>query len=947
MDGRIDTAAITTPPRLALDADALLAYVSRHVPAVRRAGRRKVRSLIVSQFGHGQSNPTYKVTCADASGAPVPNLTFVLRKKPPGKILRSAHAVEREHAVQSALGALRRGGAGGDVPVPTMLALCEDPSVVGTPFYLMSFVDGHVFTKPGLDSLPSPAHRRAVYDAMADTLGALHRIDPGRIGLGSFGSGSIGQSVNPVKVNPVNPSTGRSGSGGASWSERQLERWARQYSLSLVGDADPEPAVTALVDWLRANRPVAEPGGRLVHGDFRLDNIVFESPVGPGPAGTGKDDGDEHKDKDEPAPGRGVLAVLDWELSTLGSPYGDVAYCCMPYHLPPASSSSGAPAAYPAFAGSIPPDGVPTEAEFVHRWCVASGLPNPRTRTERVAGDPKGAKKPVWPFYVALSLFRGAAILAGVRARASAGNASAANAAEAGSLVETLAARALVVAGVPVGSIPRPVRSGGGGGGGDANGNDVGLTFVRGMEPSERAASLLVKLRAFMSDHVYPAEPILEAHAASDRRWEVHPKVEELKALAKAAGLWNLWLPRDSGRLLKIAPRAGEDQSEVGAWMRGPGLTNLEYAHLAGCMGASVWASEFFNCSAPDTGNMEVLLRYGTQAQQERWLRPLLLGTIRSCFAMTEPAVASSDATNVTSSIVRRGDSYVVNGRKWWTSGACDPRCELAIFMGKTTPDNTPGVPKHRQQTMVLVPMRTKGVTVVRPLPVFGYDDAPHGHAETTFEDVVVSAKDAELLGEGRGFEIAQGRLGPGRLHHCMRLIGMGERALTLAARRAESRVAFGQVSRRKARLLSSQTGPIVPSRLSPACGLFFTSQPPPLSPVRSQPLSRNASVLQTLGRARVTLDGARLATLDAARRLDAEGNKAAKGAIAACKVAAPAAAIAVIDAAIQIHGALGVCDDTPLARMFAGARTLRLADGPDEVHLETIAKLEVRRSRM
>ena len=389
MDGRIDTAAITTPPRLALDADALLAYVSRHVPGVRRAGRRKVRSLIVSQFGHGQSNPTYKLTCADASGAPIPNLTFVLRKKPPGKILRSAHAVEREHAVQSALGALRRGGAGGgDVPVPTMLALCEDPSVVGTPFYLMSFVPGHVFTKPGLDALPSPAHRRAVYDAMADTLGALHKIDPELIGLGSFGSG--GKSLSSGRGS--SPGSGP-GSGGASWSERQLERWARQYSLSLVGDADPEPVVTALIEWLRANRPVAEPGGKLVHGDFRLDNIVFESPVGPGPAGTGKDDKDKYKDK--PAPGRGVLAVLDWELSTLGAPYGDVAYCCMPYHLPPASASGGAPAAYPAFAGSIPPSGVPTEAEFVHRWCVASGLPNPRTRTERVAGDPRGAKKPV------------------------------------------------------------------------------------------------------------------------------------------------------------------------------------------------------------------------------------------------------------------------------------------------------------------------------------------------------------------------------------------------------------------------------------------------------------------------------------------------------------------------------------------------------------------------
>ena len=242
-----------------------------------------------------------------------------------------------------------------------------------------------------------------------------------------------------------------------------------------------------------------------------------------------------------------------------------------------------------------------------------------------------------------------------------------------------------------------------------------------------------------------------------------------------------------------------------------------------------MWASEFFNCSAPDTGNMEVLLRYGTKEQQERWLRPLLLGTIRSCFAMTEPAVASSDATNVTSSIVRRGDSYVINGRKWWTSGACDPRCELAIFMGKTTPDGTPGVPKHRQQTMVLVPMRTKGVTVVRPLPVFGYDDAPHGHAETTFEDVVVSVTDAELLGEGRGFEIAQGRLGPGRLHHCMRLIGMGERALTLAARRAEARVAFGQVSRHKTKpaYFPPQLCPIVPSLCLSHMWIIFQFSPP------------------------------------------------------------------------------------------------------------------------
>ena len=424
-----------------------------------------------------------------------------------------------------------------------------------------------------------------------------------------------------------------------------------------------------------------------------------------------------------------------------------------------------------------------------------------------------------------------------------------------------------------------------------------------GFEPSERAAALLVKLRRFMTDHVYPAEAELEAHAMTPQRWTVCPKVEELKTLAKRAGLWNLWLPVDSAELLKLP--VPNDDEEGRMLLTGPGLTNLEYAHLAGVMGASVWASEAFNCSAPDTGNMEVLLRYGTAKQQARWLAPLLRGEIRSCFAMTEPAVASSDATNIRSSIVREGDEYVINGRKWWTSGACDPRCELAIFMGKTTPDGAGGTPKHKQQSMILVPMDAPGVTVVRPLPVFGYDDAPHGHAETLFENVRVHAEDSVLLGEGRGFEIAQGRLGPGRLHHCMRLIGMGERALQLAAKRAVDRIAFGK------------------------------------------PLAANGSVLQTLGRCRVTLDGARLTTLEAARRLDEEGNKTAKGAIAACKVAAPAAALYVIDAAIQIHGALGVCDDAPLARMFAGARTLRLADGPDEVHLETIARMEVRRAKM
>ncbi len=819
----------------------------------------------MTQFGHGQSNPTYKIECLpgnDASSPPLlPLATFVLRKKPPGKILASAHAVEREFAAMRAL-------RGSPVPVPAALCLCEDAATLGTPFYLMSHAAGRVFVSPGLEDLPTPAHRTAVYREMARVLGALHRVDPDAVGLRAFGR--------PDR-----------------YSARQVERWARQYELS-----DPPPderAVRDLIAWLRANVPASEPSGRIVHGDYRLDNLVFGAAEGPGADGPGAG-----------AAAGGVVAVLDWELATIGCPYSDVAYNCMPYHLPPAEP--GAHAAYPAFAAGGPPAGVPSEREYVRWWAEAANLPNP---TEARGGGAKSA----WPFYVALSLFRGAAILAGVRHRAAMGNASAPDAAKAGTLVQTLANRALVVAGVGVpGGVPiapREMTSSS-----RAKSSYVPLAPIApGLEPSEKAAGLLVKLRAFMARHAFPAEAALERHAASETRWtSVSPVVEELKALAKRAGLWNLWLPLDSADLLKLGDADAGDTTRMNATysasdralMRGPGLTNLEYAHLAREMGASVYASEFFNCSAPDTGNMEVLLRYGTPAQQRTWLAPLLLGEIRSCFAMTEPAVASSDATNIEAAIRSDGaEFYVLDGKKWWTSGACDPRCAVAIFMGKTAPDGTPGVPKHRQQSMVLVPMDAPGVSVDRPLTVFGYDDAPHGHAVTTFRGVRVRKSDALLLGEGRGFEIAQGRLGPGRLHHCMRLLGMGERALRLAARRARERTAFGRT------------------------------------------LAENGATMQTLGRCRVALEGARLATLDAARRLDNEGNKAAKGAIAACKVAAPRAALEVIDAAIQIHGGLGVSDDAPLARMYAGARTLRLADGPDEVHLETIARMEVRRAKM
>jgi acyl-CoA dehydrogenase len=395
---------------------------------------------------------------------------------------------------------------------------------------------------------------------------------------------------------------------------------------------------------------------------------------------------------------------------------------------------------------------------------------------------------------------------------------------------------------------------------------------------SPRTRELQDKLNAFMQRHVYPAEAQYEAelaeHTRAGKRWTPLRTIEDLKLKARAEGLWNLFLPESD---------------------RGAGLTNQEYAPLAEIMGAVPWSPEVFNCSAPDTGNMEVLVRYGTPEQRKRWLEPLLDGKIRSAFAMTEPAVASSDATNIESRIQRDGDDYVINGRKWWTSGAGDPRCAIYIFMGKTDPD----APRHSQQSMILVPADAQGVKVLRPLSVYGYDDAPHGHMEVLFENVRVPASNM-LLGEGRGFEIAQGRLGPGRIHHCMRLIGLAERAIGLMCQRASSRVAFGK-------------------------------------PVAAQTVTQ-----ERIAEARCMIEQARLLTLKAAWMMDVAGNKAAKAEIAMIKVVAPNMACQVIDWAIQVHGGGGVSDDFPLARFYANARTLRFADGPDEVHRNAIAKIEL-----
>ena len=394
-------------------------------------------------------------------------------------------------------------------------------------------------------------------------------------------------------------------------------------------------------------------------------------------------------------------------------------------------------------------------------------------------------------------------------------------------------------------------------------------------EYSNKVKDLQDKLTNFMNEHVYKNEAVYKEEVEKGGRWCVPKIMEDMKSKAKAQGLWNLFLP----------------ESDLGA-----GLTNTEYAPLCEIMGRSPIGAEIFNCSAPDTGNMEVLVRYGTKEQQNQWLTPLLNGEIRSAFAMTEPDVASSDASNIQASIDKKGDEYVINARKWWTSGAMDPRCKIMIFMGKTDPN----ADKYKQQSMILVPIDTPGVKVLRHLPVFGYDHAPHGHAEVDFKDVKVPVSNI-LLGEGRGFEIAQGRLGPGRIHHCMRLIGQAERALELMVKRAKSRVAFGK------------------------------------------PISEQGVVMHAIAESRAEIEQARLLVLKTAHMMDTVGNKIARKEISMIKVVAPNMATKIIDRAIQVHGGGGVSSDFPLSYAYGHARTLRLADGPDEVHRMSVAKLEMR----
>ncbi|CEO94767.1 Protein kinase domain-containing protein [Plasmodiophora brassicae] len=772
------------PDALGVDVGRLVAYlVDQGVISQERSS-----SPSLTQFVHGQSNPTYLlVTGAGAE--------LVIRRKPPGKLLQSAHAVEREYRIMKAL-------QGSNVPVPNVLHLCTDPSVIGSVFFVMEYVRGRIFKDPALPTL-SRDSRFAVYADLLRVLCNLHSFDYRAAGLSDFGP---------------DPTT---------YMRRQVHTWTRQYQASKTSEI---PDVDELINILNDKLPQRsdESECSIVHGDFRLDNCIL------------------HPTEDR------IIAILDWELCTLGPSICDISYLCLMYHMPKSPF-------VPSIQGRWGPQyGIPSESDLLYAYLRLTGRPFDQQLFNACS---------------ALACFRLAAICQGVLKRSIQGNASSAHATTVGELCPVLARL-----GIAVGRRTTMLAT-----------EQRKDHLPPQLEPfrkcfSSRFFELRSRLLQFMDEVIYPAEAVYERQQqGSTDRWSVPPVMETLKAEARKRGLWNLFLTIKNDR----NPQP---------------LTNVEYAPLCEIMGRSILlAPEACNSSAPDTGNMELLALYGTPEQKSQWLEPLLNGSIRSCFGMTEPHVASSDATQVHCSIRKEGDSWVLNGSKWWTSGAMHPSCRLLIVMGKTEPLHTD---RWKQQSIVLVPIDTPGVHVVRHLSVFGYDDAPEGHAEIRLVNVRVPL--SSLIGRvGQGFEISQARLGPGRIHHCMRAIGAGERALELMCRRAKVRSAFGKR------------------------------------------FSAMDAVQQDIASCRIEIDQCRSLILTAASVMDANGNKSARHLLAEVKVTVPTSILNVVDRAIQLHGAAGVSQDTVLARLWAALRCLRIADGPDAVHRVAIGKQELLQCRL
>uniref|UniRef100_G1K3K1 Acyl-CoA dehydrogenase family member 11 n=1 Tax=Xenopus tropicalis TaxID=8364 RepID=G1K3K1_XENTR len=719
-------------------------FLCRQLPGFSSIGS---AGLTVRQYRSGQSNPTFLLQKGLNK--------YVLRKKPHGPLLPGAHRVEREYEVQKALFVT-------GFPVPRPLLFCPDTTVIGTEFYVMEHVQGRIFRDVTLPDVGT-AERSALYIALTETLARLHSFDIHTLNLTGYGKGK-------------------------GYCQRQVNTWKKQYERSAHIDI---PAMNNLGNWLSNNLPQNDNEESLIHGDFRIDNVIFH-----------------------PKEAR-VIAVLDWELSTIGHPMTDLAYFTSFYYWP---KELIIPIIFPYI-------GLPAFQDLmsIYSRCRGVSLPVPN-----------------WNFFLALTFFKIAGILQGVHARFLIGNSSGENASIFAEMVQPLAENGLKL----------PSRY-------------SGELFIQ----SPKGQKVLKKVKQFMAQHVYPAHRM---YIIFLNKLLIYFVFQEM---AKAEGLWNLFLPAISS------------------------LSQTDYAFIAEETGKCFFAPEVFNCQAPDSGNMEVLHMYGTEEQKKKWLEPLLSGQIQSCFCMTEPDVASSDATNMECSIQRDGDSYVINGKKWWSSGAGNQSCQVAIVMGKTK--NTLAS-KYKQHSMIIVPMETKGVEVVRALKVFGYEDTQHGgHFEVHFKNVRVPVSNL-ILGEGRGFEIAQGRLGPGRIHHCMRTIGAAESALQLMCERSAQRQTFGKK------------------------------------------LYQHEVVLHWIAESRIAIEQARLLTLSAARAIDTVGSARAKKQIAMIKVVAPRMACKVADRAIQVFGGAGVSQDFPLASMYAAIRTLRIADGPDEVHLSAIAKLEL-----